>query len=309
MITQTTEQGLRDLGANLNYMRFVAKGVEADSMHNNSLQQITTRVVDPLSNVTLPTPDQAFFQTLRPDANLNTPGIAEAGGAGLVASVINADYGKLTANFRAIEERAESDLISKPDILVANGVPAIIRAGEQIPYQDMVTPPTIPGYPPPVATQLNVVWKDVGVNMSMTPTILPNNSVQLTISELNVSDIQRYDNVRGIDLPVFSKRSQTGVVMVANGETLVIGGLWTRVERKTERRVPVLGKIPILGIPFRGRKSTVNNMYLSIFVKPTIVDLRKMTEGSMDALHFWREHKWENLKRIDKEVEAMQNGL
>jgi type II secretory pathway component GspD/PulD (secretin) len=183
-------------------------------------------------------------------------------------------------------------------------LPALIKAGGQVPFQDAKV---VPPYP----AQLQVAWKDVGVNMNMTPAILPNNMVQLTLTELQVSDVNRIENVNGVDLPTISIRSQTGVVMVPDGTTLVIGGLTSRVVRGNEQRVPILGKIPLLGIPFRYRKSDAETRSLLVFVSPTIVDLRAPTDAAKNALDFWKEHgaEWSNANQIKSEVEAMQSGL
>jgi type II secretory pathway component GspD/PulD (secretin) len=123
--------------------------------------------------------------------------------------------------------------------------------------------------------------------------------------------VNRIENVNGVDLPTISIRSQTGVVMVPDGTTLVIGGLTSRVVRGNEQRVPILGKIPLLGIPFRYRKSDAETRSLLVFVSPTIVDLRAPTDAAKNALDFWKEHgaEWSNANQIKSEVEAMQSGL
>ena len=82
---------------------------------------------------------------------------------------------------------------------------------------------------------------------------------------------------------MFAKRSQTGSVLVPNGQALVIGGLSSRVTRRTERRVPILGKVPVLGIAFRGRRSEVQNIHLLIFVSPTVVPNAPPDSSATDA--------------------------
>ncbi len=302
-ISETNEHGVRDIGANLNFTRF-ARGEE----QSGSVQQVTTSTfnsTDRFGVTTLPYPDVNLFGApMRPDLNQNlADGLQTHRGTGLEFSIINTDYGTIDGTLQALERRADVDLISKPELLVANNMPAVIKAGGQIPYQDVTYPKGVP--------ELQVKWRDVGVNLSLTPTILPNDFVQLNIDELDVSDISRIDNLRGIDLPVFSTRSQTGVVFVPDGTTLVIGGLTSRAVRKTERRVPVVGILPIIGIPFRSRKSDAEITSLLIFVSPTIVDMRGPSPQAKSALRFWRERgsEWVNRQRIDREFEAMESGL
>lgn len=307
-ISETNEQGLRDIGANLSYHRFV-RGVE----QSGSLQEANTNVFSPITDfdrVSLPVPDQTLFNPagttppLRPDevGGLGD-GIQTRNGFGLTASVISPGYGTVDAAFRAVERKADADLISKPELLVANTVAASIKAGGQVPFQNVTYPKGTP--------QLSVEWKDIGVSLDLTPTILSNDFVELNIAQLEVTDISRFENSRGIDLPVFSKRSQTGIVQVPSSQTLVVGGLSSRVVRRTERRVPIVGKLPILGFPFRGRSTDADITHLLVFVSPTIVDLRNLTREGHNALNFWQQRgtEWENTERIETEVEAMQDEL
>lgn len=303
-ISETSEQGLRQLGTNLNFTRFVR-----DVEQSGSVQQVSTNVFNPKSGfggVTLPVPDQNLFTPpLRPDENSSlVDGLQSRSGFGLTASVIDSDTGTIDAVFRATERQADLDLISKPELLVVNGGDALIKAGGQVPYQDVITDAK-------GDNQLQVTFGDTGVNLGIQPTIQSNDFIRLHIKQLEVTDIERIESIRGVDLPVFAKRSQTGIVTVPNGQTLVIGGLSSRVVRKTERRVPVLGKLPVLGMPFRGRTSDADLTHLLIFVSPTVVDLRSLSKQGFNALNFWKERgtQWDNIDRIEREVEAMEVEL
>lgn len=294
-IVETNERGLRKLGANLNYTRFV-DGQE----QSGSVQRISTDVFDPagdFNRVTLPVP--GFGTPLRPDEdNNNANGIQTREGGGLQATVINSDRGTMDAVFRGVEEGRDSDTVSRPELLVINGLTADINAGGEVPYQSVE-------YKPNAAPQLSVVFKKLGVNLNFTPSILPNNMVKLNIVKLDVTDTLRIDNIRGVDLPVFAQRSQTGVVYVPSGQTLVTGGLTSHVVRQSERRVPILGTLPVIGFPFRSRQSESNETTLLIFVTPTVVDLRNLSPEGVRAMEFWKNGTWSNEKRIDAEKDAM----
>lgn len=301
-ISETGESGLRDVGANLSYTRFV-EGKEKGAV----VQQITTNTFDPLDsnfNVTLPAPSPSLFpEPLRPDlAGTLDDGIQSQAGAGLTFSLVAGGSGTIDGVIRGIEQNNDLDLISKPELLVIDGMTAEIHAGGKVPFQDIK-------YDDKGVPQLNVAFKDIGVSMKITPTVRSDDLVQLTIDQLEVTDIARIDNIRGIDLPVISKRSQTGIVLVPNGQALVIGGLSSRVSRQAERRIPIIGKIPVLGFPFRSRESEISNLHLMIFVAPTVVDLRELTQSQVDALEFWRQGQWENRPRIEEEIDIMQNEL
>lgn len=301
-ISETGEQGLRDLGANLNYTRFV----DGDEQ-SGSVQQIDTTVqdlVDPRFTVTMPAPNPTLFGTpARPDlSGTIADGVQTQEGAGLTFSIIKTDYGTVDGAFRSVERKSDLDLISKPELLVINGAPATIHAGGQVPYQSII-------YSNQGQGQLHVVWQDIGVKLGLVPTIRENEMVELNLTELLVSDVARVDNIRGIDLPVFSTRQQTGTVLVPNGQTLVVGGLASRIIRKTERRVPIVGRVPVLGIPFRGRRSEASTSHLLIFVSPTIVDLLKLDQSAVDALEFWRRERWLHEREIDQEFELLGDDL
>ena len=295
-IGETNEKDLGNIGADLKYTRFV-RGVE----QSGSLQQVSTSVLDTkdMGSVVLPAPDQTLFPPpMRPDEDTNlTNGVQAPMGAGLVANIIDSDYGTIDAVFRGRDRHSDLDLISKPELIVVNAAEATIQAGGKVPFQDIKY--ELGRY------RLVVSWKDIGVNMKITPTILPDrNFVKLAITQLEVSDVARMDNIRGVDLPVISKRSQTGEVIVPNGETLVIGGLSNSLIRRTDRRVPVVGKLPIIGIPFRGRKTDATNTTLLIFVSPVIVDLRQMSKETVQAAEFWKE--WKDSKRIEEEIKTLE---
>ncbi|MCF6284365.1 MAG: type II and III secretion system protein, partial [Candidatus Hydrogenedentes bacterium] len=295
-IVETNERGLRNLGANLNYTRFV-DGVD----QGGSVQRVTTNTLDPVVDfprITLPVP--GFGTPIRPDEdNNNANGIQAREGFGLTATVIDSNRGTVDAIFRGIEEGLDSDVVSRPEILVLNDKLATINAGGEVPFQGVTY--TAKGVP-----QLRVDFKPIGVSLEMKPTIQPNDLIKLDIIKLDVTDTLRIENIRGVDLPVFSKRSQTGIVYVPSGQTLVTGGLTSRLVRQNERRVPLLGKLPVVGFPFRSRKSEANLTTLLIFVTPTVVDLRNMSPEGRRAMEFWKGKNWSNEKRVAAEMEAME---
>ena len=316
-ISETNEDGLRDLGTNLDYTRFYTdEGVNHE--RSGSLQRVSTQfrgyrnpladdpvVADP-RNANVRPVNHGFDLPLRQQADLaplmgNLP---DREGFGLQANIMDEGFGSLDIHLRALEQNGDLDLISKPEILVINNTVAQIHAGDMVPYQDLK-------YSKGVAA-LSMTWRDVGVNMKLQPLILSEEFVQIAIQELNVTDYTidtRIIQGNPVDLPVFSQRSQTGVVNVPNGHTLVIGGLASNNLTIQETRVPILGAVPILGIPFRGRKTESSERTLLIFVSPTIVDLRDMSDKAFSALNFWRESRWQGTERIQNEIDALENEL
>lgn len=300
-ISEAGEQGLRDLGANLKYTRYI-RGNEQEG----NVQQIDSQVhaiQSPEYNVTLPVPDQALFNApMRPDLNPPiTDGVQTQEGVGMTFTLVAQDHGTIDGVFRAIERSSDLDLISKPELLAINNSPAEIHAGGEIPYQAISYNNNVP--------QLKVTWQPIGVNMKLTPSIRNDDLIELHIEQLEVSDIARIDSVRGIDLPVFSSRSQSGRVLVPNGQTLVIGGLSSRTVRQADRRVPVLGAIPLLGIPFRSRETEANTNQLVILVSPTVVDVRGDEDEVRNALEFWQRENWSRKEAIYEERRRLEREL
>ena len=293
-IVETSQRGLRQLGANLNFTRFV-DGVE----QSGSVARVASGTFDPVSDfprVTLPVPGVGTPN--RPDEDNNASnGIQTREGAGLTASVIDSDDGTLQAVFRGLEEGQDTQTLSEPELLVIDQMPAEINAGGEVPFQGSLLATT---------PSLKVEFKKIGVNLGLTPMIMPNDLVKLNITKLDVTDTLRFDQIRGLDLPVFSQRSQTGVVYVPNGRTLVTGGLTSHVARRQDRRVPIIGTLPLVGFPFRSRETESLENTLLIFVTPTVVDLRNLSPEGLRAMEFWKNGSWGNEKRIDAEKEAMR---
>ncbi len=312
-ITEISEQGLRDLGANLTYARYV-RGVD----QGGNLERVTTNLMDPANvdyRVTLPAPitDATSPQfrratpppsqtPMRPD--LQTPladGVQTQNGAGLTFDIIDSDHGTINGVFRAIERRSDLDLVSKPELLVRDKEQALIKAGGEFPFQDISYPNGRP--------TLNVAWKNLGVTMRVRALALSDNLVQIYLPQLDVSDIARVANIRGLDLPVLSTRSQTGMVVVPNNETIVIGGLTSNVVRRSEQRIPIVGAVPIVGIPFRSRRSEPIKSQLYVLISPTIIDLRDLKPEAESALNFWEGKDWRHSDSFKQEIKIMQEAM
>ena len=95
--------------------------------------------------------------------------------------------------------------------------------------------------------QLSIAWEQVGVDVSLTPTIASDYLVQLEITRLSVVDRLADKTFGNLQIPVFTTREQQGTVLVPNAQSLVIGGLQSRIEKRAEKRVPVVGRIPLFG--------------------------------------------------------------
>lgn len=331
-ITQTDVDGERDLGTNFKYTRYTRMGnTHPGRPHSGSVEEVVTDTVDfqdgrfdvvlpppgPSSVVPLAVPQplpvatRSDYGGAAPDVTWpNLRGSVEATnswtrageirrGAGLAWEILDSDKGTLEGILRGIEVMTDSDLITKPELVVADGQQATVNAGEQIPWQTVDDK----------GANLLISWRDIGVQMDLVPTILSDDLVQLNLTKLDVVEQLPPRQINNLMIPVFQTRSQTGVVVVPNGQTLVIGGLTTRIEKRVEKGIPIVRKIPLFGVLFRGRDNEVRNSELLVFVSPTIVDLRNMTDRMDKAINFWREDHWKNSDRIQHEIDIMPTEL
>ncbi len=249
----------------------------------NSVPQvdITVRVVETSATETLdmgvrqvgsnPTirrlknPNSMFFQSfagnfpnqsgLGKSSKLSSEGLFTIGGIH--------DNWELNAILEVLQTQLHSDVVSQPRIAVRNGGVAQISTLSEIPYpQARISGNTI------VTT--NVTFKKVGVTMSIRPTISGTDTIMLQI-DVKVDAITGYEDTDPIRTPVVSTRSAQTDVYVRNGQSVAVGGLLTESQAETERKVPVLGDIPILGLLFRSTFKETRKSEVIFFITPRIM--------------------------------------
>lgn len=171
----------------------------------------------------------------------------------------------------ALETESEVDVLSAPTIVTTDNEEAEIVVGRNVPF--VASRATD-------ATNLENLFttierRDVGITLRMTPQILADDYVRLTLFE-EVSDIDATTTERLGDPaqlgPTTTVRSATTVVAARDGQTVVIGGLLADTLRTTERAVPFVSKVPVLGHLFRneGRRRVKTN--LLVFLTPHVIN-------------------------------------
>ncbi len=196
-----------------------------------------------------------------PDANyvVNLPaaiGTGSGGGVGITLGSIN-DVVALDLQLSAMESRGEGRVISQPKIVTLDNKEATIRSGTSIPFQIRQQGET------------SLQFIEADMSLTVTPHVTNDKSI--------VMDIDISKNAPNTSIPTSTgdpaidrKEAQTES-LVRNGETTVIGGIFTSEESRTELSVPWLSKIPILGMFFRDRKYINDRSELLIFITPRIV--------------------------------------
>ncbi|MDR3478257.1 MAG: secretin N-terminal domain-containing protein [Gammaproteobacteria bacterium] len=172
-----------------------------------------------------------------------------------VATLANGS--QLDVALSALEDEGRGELISSPSLFTANQQMASIESGEDIPYQETSA-----------NGATSVAFKKAVLSLKVTPQIMPNNKVLL---QLKVNQDRPSSRIV-LGVPAISTRQIETSVLVTNGQTLVLGGIYEVNKENGEQRIPFLSKIPLLGMLFQLRDYKENKRELLIFVTPKIID-------------------------------------
>ncbi|MCC7388223.1 MAG: hypothetical protein IT431_05600 [Phycisphaerales bacterium] len=166
---------------------------------------------------------------------------------------------------RALEVQGKLEVLSRPQITVRNNEEATIKVGENIgrPGESNQTNNS-------VSTSVN--YEDVGINLTVTPTINADGFVQLDIQpEISALTSRTTQVSDAVQAPVITRRSVDTIVSVMSGQTVVIGGLIQTTQEDREWKVPIVGDIPILGLPFRSMKKQNVKTELLVILTPQVI--------------------------------------
>lgn len=165
------------------------------------------------------------------------------------------------ANFgaiiQAIESQSNTNLLSTPSVMTLDNSEAFITVGSTVPFQTGGGTNDNP---------FSIDRQDVGTTLTVIPHIQQNKSVRLEVDQVVESVIGQNDFG-----DTTSKRQVKTEVLVQDGQTIVLGGLISDRVRETESRIPILGKLPIIGVLFKAKSTQKEKTNLMIILRPTIV--------------------------------------
>ena len=192
------------------------------------------------------------------------------GGAITVASLNDQGYKIL---FEALETMGRTEIVSSPRIAALNNQEAKVLVGTRQPFvTETTTTPATGGS----VTAEAVTFVDVGVNLTVTPTITNDGFVLMKIKPEVSSLGTPLTTSKGNQIPVVSTSQAETNVLVKNGNTVVLAGLIENRKTERESRIPILGRLPIIGDAFRSRTIGSSNLpekkELVIFLTPTIMN-------------------------------------
>ncbi|MBV2191897.1 MAG: type IV pilus secretin PilQ [Azonexus sp.] len=251
-VVEASDSFNRSIGTRLNFLN-QKQNVLGGSGWNVTGGSITpgTRTATATTNPTQTTP-----QTV----GVNLPSYTSTGGT-LALSLFNSNLTKfLNLEIAALESDGIGKIISSPRVITANNVKAKIEDGTEVPYVTTQTSGT--------AVTQTVSFKSAKLSLEATPQITPEGTVRMAI----VVKKEEPDWTRAVlgNPPIKSSIVETNVV-VENGGTVVIGGVFITKSEDTVEKVPLLGDIPFLGWLFKYKNDTGNRRELLVFITPRVI--------------------------------------
>ena len=192
---------------------------------------------------------------------VNLPATAQGGfaPASMAVSLFGSSANKfLNLEISALEADGRGKIISSPRIVTADQIKAMIQQGTKIPYQQATS-----------SGATSVAFVDATLKLEVTPQITPEGNVIMSV-EVNKDSVGA--STQGI--PSINTKSVKTQVLVENGGTVVIGGIFEQTERSDEAKVPLLGDVPVLGNLFKTKTNSIKKTELLIFLTPRVVSER-----------------------------------
>ncbi len=206
--------------------------------------------------------------------NIGLSNIIEAPFGGFVAkaatTTISFADGSFDGVLEALQEQGEIQVVSQPRIVTMNNQPALIKVATDQPFFTQTITQGTAGTGNIVTEQANSVT--VGLVLSVTPQISEDGWIMLDVTPI-ISRLREtaISPLETSNAPVLDVKQSSGLVRLKDGEMVIIGGLIQEETSETERKVPLLGDIPLLGRLFTGTYTAKTKSELVIFISPKIV--------------------------------------
>lgn len=163
----------------------------------------------------------------------------------------------LDIRLAALEREGRAELISSPSLFTANQQPASIEAGEEVPYQEVSE-----------SGGTAVVFKKAVLGLQVTPQALPGGRIQL---QLKINQDRPSDRMV-LGMPTIRTRQILTSVLVRDGQTVVLGGIYETSQENSTQGVPFISHLPLIGVLFRQEVQHKSKRELLIFVTPRLLN-------------------------------------
>lgn len=162
----------------------------------------------------------------------------------------------LDLELSALEREGRARIVSDPELITSNRQPALIESGQEIPYQEKTS-----------SGATSVAFKKAVLSLKVTPEITPENRIllNLTVNQDKVDTL----SVNGV--PAISTQQVQSQVLLSDGETIVLGGIYEQINSNVTERIPFWSAIPVLGKLFTDKQTRSERKELLIFVTPKLV--------------------------------------
>jgi len=191
--------------------------------------------------------------------NVNLP--AGAGAGSIALAIARLPYGTLLdLELSALQRENRGEVISNPRVVTANQKEAYIEQGEEIPYLEASS-----------SGATSIAFKKAVLSLKVKPQITPDNHI---IMDLTVNKDSRgaIVSLAGSQVPAINTKQVSTQVLVDNGETIVLGGVYEQTNSTNSQRIPFFGDLPYIGFLFKQELNTNNKNELLIFVTPKILE-------------------------------------
>ncbi|MBJ8501907.1 MULTISPECIES: type IV pilus secretin PilQ [Acinetobacter] len=204
--------------------------------------------------------DDGKYTIERPD-NLNVDlGVTSAGASSIAFSLISMSDFMLDLELSALQADGYGEVISTPKVMTTDKQTARVATGQQVPYQTTTNSAA--------GATASTSFKDALLSLDVTPSITPDGKIQMKL------DISK-DSVAG-EAPngelILNKNNINTNVLVNNGETVILGGVFEQTTTNSQTKVPFFGDLPVVGRLFRKDVKSDDKQELLIFVTPRIVN-------------------------------------
>jgi len=189
---------------------------------------------------------------------INLPATSSSGSSvgTFAVSLYNSSLSKiLNLEISALEDEGKGKVVASPRVVTADQTKALIEQGTELPYQSATS-----------SGATSVSFRKANLKLEVTPQITPEGNIILTL-DVNKDSVGQSTSA---GYAINTKHVQTEV-LVENGGTVVIGGIFELTDNVDESRVPVLGEIPVVGALFRSRSRTYNKTELLVFITPKMI--------------------------------------
>ncbi|MBI4690525.1 MAG: type IV pilus secretin PilQ [Nitrospirae bacterium] len=250
------EQLLKQIDVKTGQVMIEARIVEVST---NAVQELGIQWSGSFNTQTWPNTFDGNFSVNTPTGATGTSGTSGTQGGTIGLSLGYASIFSVDLQLSALEEHGYGRILSSPKIMVLDNQEATIASGQQIIIRTTTTGTT--------GTTTGTTEKEATLRLTVTPHVIDNEQLSLKISTKR----EEFDFSRAVDglPPKNTREAQTGVIM-KNGETIVIGGIYTENNTESDSGLPLLSKIPVLGWLFKKESKKKDRTELLIFITPHI---------------------------------------